>query len=33
MGKDRNHGEVDNLRRVYNGNGATLTDHYLDFMS
>ena len=28
MGKDRNHGVVDNFGRVYKGNGATLTDYY-----
>ena len=33
MGKDRNHGVVYNLGRLYNDNGATLTDHYSDFMS
>ena len=30
-GKDRNHGVVDNLGRVYKGNGATLSDQYSDF--
>jgi hypothetical protein len=31
MGKDRNNGVVDNLGRVYKGNGATLTDFYPEF--
>jgi choline dehydrogenase-like flavoprotein len=28
MGKDRNHGVVDNFGRVYKGNGATSNDYY-----
>ena len=31
MGKDRNHGVVDNFGRVYKGTGATVTDFYQDF--
>jgi choline dehydrogenase-like flavoprotein len=31
MGKDRNQGVVDNLGRVYKGDGATLTEFYSDF--
>lgn len=31
MGKDRNHGVVDNFGRVYKGDGIALTDFYPDF--
>jgi choline dehydrogenase-like flavoprotein len=31
MGKDRNHGVVDNFGHVYKGTGATITDFYQDF--
>jgi choline dehydrogenase-like flavoprotein len=31
MGKDRNHGVVDNFGRVYKGTGVTVTDFYQDF--
>jgi choline dehydrogenase-like flavoprotein len=31
MGKDRDHGVVDSLGKVYKGDGASLTDSYSDF--
>lgn len=31
MGKDRNHGVVDNMGEVYKGDGSTLTETYQDF--